>query len=44
MFLALILAQAGHSIEEYFTQLYDVLAPARFISGLFSSSATDADV
>ena len=35
-FLALILAQAGHSIEEYFARLYDVLAPARFVSGLIS--------
>ena len=29
LFLALILAQAGRSIEEYSTRLYDVLAPAR---------------
>lgn len=36
-FLALILAQAAHSIEEYSHRLYDVLAPARFVSGLFSS-------
>jgi hypothetical protein len=36
-FLALILAQAAHSIEEYFQRLYDVLAPARFVSGLFSN-------
>lgn len=36
-FLALILAQAAHSIEEYSNRLYDVLAPARFVSGLFSS-------
>ena len=33
-FLALILTQAGHSTEEYFTRLYAVLAPARFVSGL----------
>lgn len=33
-FLALILAQAAHSIEEYVFRLYDVLAPARFVSGL----------
>lgn len=33
-FLALILAQAGHSIEEYLGRLYDVLAPARFVSSL----------
>jgi hypothetical protein len=36
-FLALILAQAAHSIEEYSHRLYDVLAPARFVSSLFSS-------
>jgi len=33
-FLALILTQAAHSTEEYFTRLYAVLAPARFVSGL----------
>jgi uncharacterized protein with HXXEE motif len=33
-FLALIITQAAHSTEEYFTRLYDVLAPARFVSGL----------
>jgi hypothetical protein len=33
-FLALVLAQAGHSFEEYFGRLYDVLAPVRFVSGL----------
>jgi hypothetical protein len=33
----LILAQAAHSIEEYVFRLFDVLAPARFISGLLSS-------
>src|SRR5262249_36079213 len=33
-FLALILTQAGHSIEEYFAHLYAVFAPARFVSGL----------
>ena len=36
-FLALILAQAAHSIEECVFRLFDVLAPARFISSLFSS-------
>jgi hypothetical protein len=35
LFLALILTQAAHSIEEYVFRLYDVFAPARFISGLF---------
>jgi hypothetical protein len=36
-FLALILVQAAHSIEEYTHRLWEVLAPARFLSGLFSS-------
>jgi Protein of unknown function with HXXEE motif len=35
LFLALILAQAAHSVEEYVYRLYDVLAPARYVSGLF---------
>ena len=35
LFLALILAQAAHSAEEYVFRLYDVLAPARYVSGLF---------
>ena len=34
LFLALILAQALHSIEEYAFRLYDVLAPARWVSDL----------
>ncbi|HEU0099906.1 MAG TPA: HXXEE domain-containing protein [Allosphingosinicella sp.] len=34
-FLALILAQAAHSVEEYVFRLYDVLAPARYVSSLF---------
>jgi hypothetical protein len=38
LFLALILAQAAHSVEEYVFHLYDVLAPARFISGLVSEN------
>ena len=37
LFLGLILAQAAHSIEEYVFRLYEVLGPARWISGLFSS-------
>jgi hypothetical protein len=36
-FLALILAQAAHSIEEYSYRLYDVLAPARYLSGLVTT-------
>ena len=38
LFLALIVAQAAHSVEEYLTRLWEVLAPARFISGLVSSN------
>ena len=37
-FLALIVAQAAHSIEEYIFRLFDVFAPARFVSGLVSSN------
>jgi hypothetical protein len=35
-FLALILAQAAHSAEEYVFRLFDVFAPARFVSRLVS--------
>lgn len=35
-FLVLIVVQAAHSIEEYVFRLFDVFAPARFVSGLFS--------
>ena len=37
IFVALIGAQAAHSLEEYVGRLYDVLAPAVFVSGLFSA-------
>ena len=36
VFLFLIIAQGAHSIEEYVTRLYEVFAPARFISSLVS--------
>lgn len=36
VFLLLILAQMAHSIEEYLAKLYEVFAPARFVSGIFS--------
>ena len=36
-FLALIVAQAGHSLEEYRGRLYEVFPPARFVSGAISS-------
>jgi len=35
-FLALVLAQAAHSTEEYLGRLYEVFAPARFVSGLIT--------
>jgi hypothetical protein len=38
LFLCLILSQAAHSMEEYYFRLYNVLAPARFISSLLSSN------
>lgn len=37
LFLALVAVQAAHSVEEYVTRLYEVFAPARFVSGLVSS-------
>lgn len=37
-FLALIAAQAAHSIEEYVFRLYDVFPPARFVSRLVSDN------
>ena len=36
LFLALILSQAVHSVEEYLFRLYEVLAPARWLSGVVS--------
>lgn len=35
-FLLLICSQALHSIEEYYFSLWEVLAPARYVSGLVS--------
>lgn len=35
-FLALVLVQALHSLEEYAFRLYEVFPPARLVSGLFS--------
>jgi len=37
IFLLLIFSQALHSIEEYYFSLWEVLAPARFLSGLVSA-------
>ena len=36
-FLALIAAQAAHSLEEYWGRLYDEFPPARFVSAAISS-------
>ena len=36
VFLCLILSQGAHSIEEYVTKLFEVFAPARFVSSLVS--------
>lgn len=38
MFLFLVITQAPHSIEEYVTRLYQVFAPARFVSSLVSNN------
>jgi len=40
-FLALILAQAAHSIEEYVFRLYEIFPPARFVSRVFDLSGGD---
>jgi hypothetical protein len=37
-FVALVVAQAAHSVEEYFGRLYEVFPPARFVSGLISQN------
>jgi hypothetical protein len=37
VFLFLILAQGAHSIEKYVTRLYEVFAPARFVSSLVNN-------
>ena len=38
-FALVILAQAAHSVEEYVFRLFEVFAPARWVSGLFSANA-----
>lgn len=35
-FLALIVAQAAHSADEYLFRLFDLFPPARFVNGLVS--------
>ena len=37
-FLLLVLAQGLHSVEEYVGRLWEVFAPARFVSGLVSDN------
>lgn len=37
LFVALIAVQGLHSLEEYLTKLYNVFAPARYLSGLFTT-------
>ena len=37
IFAFLIAAQAAHSTEEYVTRLYEVFAPARFVSSIVSN-------
>lgn len=36
-FLALVVVQAAHSVEEYLGQLWDVFPPAYFVTGLISA-------
>jgi hypothetical protein len=38
LFLGLAISQAAHSIEEFYFRLFDVFAPARFLSGLISEN------
>jgi hypothetical protein len=38
LFLLLVITQVAHSVEEYVTRLYEVFAPARFVSGLVSDN------
>jgi hypothetical protein len=35
-FLALVVVQAAHSVEEYLGRLWEVFPPARFVTGLIS--------
>jgi hypothetical protein len=40
LFLLLIVSQTLHSLEEYFFELWEVFAPARYVSGLISDNLT----
>ena len=37
-FLAIVLVQAAHSVEEYAGRLFEVFPPARAVSGMISSN------
>jgi cytochrome c biogenesis protein ResB len=41
-FLLLVLTQAAHSIEEYYGKLWEVFAPAKFITSLVSDDHEQA--
>ena len=38
LFLGLAISQAAHSMEEFYFRLFDVVAPARYLSGLISEN------
>lgn len=38
LFLGLAFSQAGHSLEEFHFRLFELLAPARYLSGLVSQN------
>ena len=38
IFLILVLLQAAHSVEEYVGRLWEVFAPARYLTGLISNN------
>lgn len=38
LFLLLVIVQTAHSVEEYLTRLYEILPPAKYVSGLVSES------
>ena len=43
-FLALVCAQAAHSVEETYGRLYESFPPARFVAGLVSDDRREAFV
>ncbi len=38
LFLGLAISQAAHAIEEFYFRLFDVFAPARYLSGLINEN------